>query len=180
MDYWGISTLRPLWIMLLWWVKNLPAMQEAQEMQFNPWVGKIPWRRKWQPTPVFLPEKSHGQRRLAGYSPWDCRGSDTPERLSTHEHSHTSVWGHMFLVLPSICLIVELLANRVTLFNFLKDCKTIFLRGCIIYFPTSNVWGFQFLHILAYICYCPSLDRRHTSGHEVISHCGLAMHFSDD
>ena len=38
---------------------------------FDPWVGKIPWRREWQPTPVFLPEESHGQRSLAGYSPWD-------------------------------------------------------------------------------------------------------------
>ena len=39
---------------------------------FNPWVRKIPWRRKWQPTPVFLPGKSSGQRSLVGYSPW-CR-----------------------------------------------------------------------------------------------------------
>ena len=37
---------------------------------FNPWVGKIPWRWKWQPTPVFLPGKFHGWRTLAGYSPW--------------------------------------------------------------------------------------------------------------
>ena len=37
---------------------------------FDPRVGKIPWRRKWQPTAVFLPRKSHGQRSLAGYSPW--------------------------------------------------------------------------------------------------------------
>ena len=36
---------------------------------FNPWVGKMPWRRAWQPTPVFLPGESHGQRRLVGYSP---------------------------------------------------------------------------------------------------------------
>ena len=35
---------------------------------FNPWIGKIPWRRKWQPTPTFLPRKSHGQRSLMGYS----------------------------------------------------------------------------------------------------------------
>jgi len=45
--------------------------------QFDPWVGKIPWRRKWQPTPVFLPGESHGQRSLAGYSPWDRKESDT-------------------------------------------------------------------------------------------------------
>ena len=47
-------------------VKNLPAMQE---IRFDTWVGKIPWRREWQPTPVFLPEEFHGQRNLAGYSP---------------------------------------------------------------------------------------------------------------
>ena len=48
-------------------VKNLPAMQRPG---FDPWVGKIPWRRKWQPIPIFLPGKSHGQRSLVGYSPW--------------------------------------------------------------------------------------------------------------
>ena len=47
-------------------VKNLPAMLETM---FDPWFGNIPWRRKWQPTPVFLSEESHGQRSLAGYSP---------------------------------------------------------------------------------------------------------------
>ena len=49
---------------------------------FGSWVGKIPWRRKWQPTPVFLPGKSHGQRNLAGYSPWGHKESDTTERLN--------------------------------------------------------------------------------------------------
>ena len=43
---------------------------------FDPWVGKIPWRRKWQPTPEFLPGKSHGQRSLVDYSPWGCKESD--------------------------------------------------------------------------------------------------------
>ena len=51
-------------------VKNLPAFRRCG---FDPWVRKIPWRRKWQPTPVILPEKSDGQRNLAGYSPWDCK-----------------------------------------------------------------------------------------------------------
>ena len=39
-----------------------------QEIYIDPWVGKMPWRRKWQPTPVFLPGKSHGQRSLVGYT----------------------------------------------------------------------------------------------------------------
>jgi len=42
-------------------------------------VGKIPWRRKWQPTPVLLPGKFHGWRRLVGYSPWGCKELDTTE-----------------------------------------------------------------------------------------------------
>ena len=50
----------------------------------NPWVGKIPWNRRWQPTPVFVPEKSCGQRNLVGYSPWRCKESDPTEQLSKH------------------------------------------------------------------------------------------------
>ena len=55
------------------------------------WVGKIPWRRKWKPTPVFLPGKSHGQRSLAGYSPSGLRELDTTEY--THMHTHTHLEG---------------------------------------------------------------------------------------
>ena len=55
-------------------VKNLPAIRRPG---FDPWVGKIPWRRAWQPTPVFLPGKFHGQRNLAGCSPWGHKEPDT-------------------------------------------------------------------------------------------------------
>ena len=48
-------------------VKNLPQYRRPG---FDPWVGKIPWRREWQPTPVFLPGKFYGQRSLVGYNPW--------------------------------------------------------------------------------------------------------------
>ena len=51
-------------------VKNL---LQCRRPGFDPWVGKIPWRREWQPTPVFLPGEFHGQRRLAGYSLWGGR-----------------------------------------------------------------------------------------------------------
>jgi len=52
-------------------VKNLPACQckRFKGCRFDPWVEKIPWRRKWQPIPVFLPGESHAQRSLVGYSP---------------------------------------------------------------------------------------------------------------
>ena len=57
-------------------VKNLPAMQETR---FDPWVRKTPWRRKGQPTPVFLPGKFHEQRSLVGYNPLGHKKSDTTE-----------------------------------------------------------------------------------------------------
>ena len=50
--------------------KTLLQNKSLWRHRFDPWVGKIPWSRKWQHAPVFLPEKSHGQRSLAGYSPW--------------------------------------------------------------------------------------------------------------
>ena len=50
--------------------------------QFDPWVKKIPWWREWQPTPVFLPGETLGQRSLVSYSPWGHKESDTTERLS--------------------------------------------------------------------------------------------------
>ena len=53
---------------------------------FNPWVGKIPWKREWLPTLVFLLEKLNGQRSLVGYSLWCHKELDTTEQLSTHTH----------------------------------------------------------------------------------------------
>ena len=63
-------------------VNNLPAMQDS-------WVRKILWRRKWQPTPLFLPEKSHGQRSLLRYNPKGHKELDTNEWLRIHTHTHT-------------------------------------------------------------------------------------------
>jgi len=51
-----------------------------------PGLGKSPWRRAWQPTPVFLPGEFHGQRSLAGYSPWGRKELDMTEQISTAHH----------------------------------------------------------------------------------------------
>ena len=56
---------------------------------FNPWVGKVPWRRVWQTTPVFLPGESHGQRSLVGYSLWGREESDTT--ATEHAHVHADI-----------------------------------------------------------------------------------------
>ena len=62
---------------------NLGLIHVAKRIcLFNPWIGKIPWRRDLHPTPAFLPGKSHGQRSLVGYSPWGCKELHTTERLT--------------------------------------------------------------------------------------------------
>ena len=63
-------------------VKNRLQYRSLRRHGLDPWVGKIPWRRAWQPTPVFLPGESHGQWSLVGYSPWGGKGLDMTEATS--------------------------------------------------------------------------------------------------
>ena len=65
--------------------------RRCKRHDFEPWVRKIPWSQKWQPTPVSLPGKSHGQRSLAGYSPWDCRVRHNWAQTCVYTHTHTHV-----------------------------------------------------------------------------------------
>ena len=73
-------------------------MQEMQEMEFNPWAGKISWSRRWQPTPVLLPGKFHGEWSLEGYNVCGCKELDTAEYMrvhtKTHTHTHTLHYPH--------------------------------------------------------------------------------------
>ena len=56
-----------------WWLSGSESASQCRKPGFDSWVGKMPWRRKQQPTPVFLPGKSHGQRSLVGYSSWSTQ-----------------------------------------------------------------------------------------------------------
>ena len=58
--------------------------RRCRRHRFDCWVRKIPWRKAWQPTPVFLPGECHRQRSLSAYIPWGCKQSDTTKLLSTH------------------------------------------------------------------------------------------------
>ena len=85
---------------LLWWLSGKEPACQCRRQGFDPWVGKIAWRRKWQAISVFLPGKFHGQRKLVGYSPWGHKESETTERLNnnnrkvcTHTHTHTHFTG---------------------------------------------------------------------------------------
>ena len=85
--YWSLLPLDHQWQ----WA--FPVAQQiacqCRNGEFNLWVRKIHWRRKWQPTPVFLPGESHGQRILVGYSPWGCRVRY--DWICTHTQTET-VW----------------------------------------------------------------------------------------
>ena len=95
-------------------VKNLPA-NAGDLRDSGSWVGKIPWRRKWQPTTVSLPGKSHGQRSLAGYSSWGHKESDMPE------HTHI-VYTRRILFPPrwlsSYSCVVFLVLGKFSSFDF--------------------------------------------------------------
>ena len=81
-------------------IPRLPGQYSGKESTcqfrrrgFDPWVGKVPWRREWIPTPVFLPGKSHGQRSLAGYSPWCHKEQDMTQRLCL---PGCDIWSYLF------------------------------------------------------------------------------------
>ena len=95
---------------------------------------KIPWRRKWQPTPIYLPGKFHAQKSLVGYSPWGCTELDTNERLNNNNSNNGK--------------------NLLGCFHSLKVHQTLLLLY------SSSSWN-QMRHILFYIigvassCFCP-------------------------
>ena len=72
-----------MWSLLSLWVKLKTKREELETNSLLEYQDqKISWRREWQPTPVFLPGESHGQRSLVGYSPWGPKESDTTEQLT--------------------------------------------------------------------------------------------------
>ena len=70
----------PFWG-LPWWLRRPSVRLRCGRPGLDLWVGKIPWRRKWQPTPASLPGKFHGRRSLAGYSPWGPKELDMTEQV---------------------------------------------------------------------------------------------------
>ena len=75
-------------------VKSQPANAgDVKRSDFDPWVGKIPWRRKWQATPVFLPGESHGWMSLVHCGSWGCKELDTTEHACMHIHYYAANLG---------------------------------------------------------------------------------------
>ena len=120
---------------LPWWFSGKESARivrdrlQCRRPGLDPSVRKIPWRRKWQPTPVFLPREFHGQRSLVGYSPWSRQESDTTEWLSAHIHQMitSTVNTGWALIDMSMC----------------NPAMTLVLKWCAVYQrPWGSVGGF--------------------------------------
>ena len=94
----------------------------CRKPMFSPWAGKIPWRRKWQPTPIFFPGRWYGQSKLVGYIPWGCKDSDRTEWLN-----NKICWG-LFCVL--LC-------------HTLENVLCILERNVFWVFLDAVYWGYQ-------------------------------------
>ena len=99
-----------IFVYVCMWASQVVRGQESdcqcRRCRFNPWSRKIPWRRKWQPAPVFLPGKSYRQRSLVGYSPQGGKESDMTEQLSVCMHS--AEWVPVVTYVISSCCMWDL------------------------------------------------------------------------
>ena len=129
LSYWGL----PRWFI---GKETVCQCRGCRRCGFDSWFGKIPWIRKWQLTPVFLPGKFHGQRSLVGYSPWGCKESDTTEHahhyiivqisltalevrtLPVHPFPHTIPENHMFNFLHNLLFLEFRIVGNTWLVDF--------------------------------------------------------------
>ena len=122
-------------------IKDLPANAcQCGRHRFDPWVGKIPWRRKWLPTPVFLPEKCCRQRSLMGYSPLGHKGLDTTWQL--HNEEEKNIW-LIFHLLELPCSLYQQIFQEIHLFKI----KTF----CLCHLGLFSHWKYV---VCEYVCVC--------------------------
>ena len=133
--------------------KELPWCLSAKESTcqcgrcgFDPWVRETPWKSlKGWPTPVCLPEKSHGQRSLVGYSPWGCQrvGCDSAtKQTTTTTHPDPKCWSDQSLSTPAAFPYVHSL--RICCF-----AHSLWLESCLLLFPPESQWCRQGLSSLS-------------------------------
>ena len=118
-------------------VTNPPASAGNRRIELDPWVRKIPWSRKWQPTPVLLPRKSHGQKSLTGYSHGITK-SQTWQQLSILLPQHINIW---YSYLPN-CFFTFHVSHLFYIYNsvFLPD-RSDSLFFLLFFFFRLSVWN---------------------------------------
>ena len=128
------------------WRSGKKPTRHCRRCRFDPWVRKIPWRRAWQPTSIFLPGEAHRQRSLVGYSPWGHKESDTTEHTHTHYTSYPRVWGFEEDGLPCNYVVGTAGApSSGTSFVLLPDTMLITFRGLPFSTLSPGVWAMRSL-----------------------------------
>ena len=140
-------------------------------------VRSLGWEdplEKWQPTPVSLPRKYHGQRSLAGCSPWGCKELETTEHL-THLHC-SSWWWYQFIFPPTV---QESVSTPLPAFVVCRLFKIfyLFIWLCQVLVAAHGIFSCALGHLLVV---CRLLDDSHSDWCEMISHCTFVTHFSDN
>ena len=122
-----------------WWLRWERTGLQCRRPRFNSCMGKIPWRRRWPPTPVFLPGEFHGQRSLTGYSPWGRKEWDKTEQL-THFHSNKNLMLVEFIKkLLVVCSYGECSVYKHIFIIYLLHCLYLEFRAKI-YCPSFNIY----------------------------------------
>ena len=134
----------PHFLGLPWWLWLLGLYLKCRKSRFNSWVGKLPWRKAWQPTPAFLPGQSHGQRSLRGYSPWGRKESD---RRLTHTQSFSECYqcsfNNMSLTMSFPCL-KFFCEYSIHAFKIKGPAVQSPSRHILLQFSQFQLWGFIF------------------------------------
>ena len=132
--------------------------RSCRRQGFDPWVGKIPWRRKWHPTPVFLPGKSRGQRSLVGFSPWSHRGEHdlaTKQNVCSCCCCTRTGERHFFFfnILPNNRIFFKVFFLMCTTFSvFTEFVTTVVSVLCFQFFLSRGMWDLS----------SPTRDQTHT------------------
>ena len=131
---------------------------QGQRSSSDPWVRKIPWRRAWQPIPVFLPGESQGQTSLVDYSPQGHKELDTTEVTE-------QVWAH---------------THCNSTFSFLSNHHNVFHSSCTILHEHKQCTRVPIsLHPYQHLFFCLLFDNAHSNGYEVVS-LWFDVHFPND
>ena len=115
--------------------------RKCKRCGFGPWMGKIPWEGEWQPTPMVLPEKSHGQRSLAGYSPWAWLSMNALRLLLQKSRTRGLVQGFSDEVCFDQYLLGVCSRSICTLHSYFKSCLLI-----IPFFELCSSMTINFVH----------------------------------
>ena len=129
------------------WLSGKEPACQCRRCEFDPWVGKILWKRKQQPTPIFLLGKSHGQRSLVGYSPWGHKEVDMTEWLA-------------LIHLSSIELSLSLIKNQLSVFVciYIYTLYSVLWSVCSFTDATLSWWWYLYIKPQSHMVYILQLS----------------------